>query len=101
MKTVNRVSRRASALLFLILILAGGLGFFVYEYFSRAETWVVSAGSPHIFNSTNIGCGQVVDRSGNLLLDITQKRIYAEDRSVRQSTLHWLGDRLLPITAGK
>ena len=96
---MNRVSRRASALLFLILILAGGLGFFVYEYFSRAETWVVSAGSPHIFNSTNIGCGQVVDRSGNLLLDITQKRIYAEDRSVRQSTLHWLGDRQGRISA--
>ena len=64
---MNRVSKRASALFLLIILLAGGLGFFVYEYFAKAETWVVSAGSPHIFNSSNIGCGQVVDRSGSLL----------------------------------
>lgn len=96
---MNRVSRRASALLLLILALAGGLGFFVYEYFANGETWVVSAGSPHIFNSSNIGCGQVVDRSGTLLLDITQKRTYADDPSVRLSTIHWLGDRQGRISA--
>ena len=96
---MNRVSKRASALFLLIILLAGGLGFFVYEYFAKAETWVVSAGSPHIFNSSNIGCGQVVDRSGNLLLDITQMRTYSTDLSVRRSTLHWLGDRQGRISA--
>ena len=96
---MNRVSRRASALLLLVLLLAGGLGYFVFEYFTKAEGWVVSAGSPHVFNSTNIGCGQVVDRSGNLLLDITASRAYSEDLSVRRSTLHWLGDRQGRISA--
>ena len=96
---MNRVSRRASALLLLVLLLAGGLGYFVFEYFTKAEGWVVSAGSPHVFNSTNIGCGQVVDRSGNLLLDITASRAYCEDLSVRRSTLHWLGDRQGRISA--
>ena len=96
---MNRVSRRASALFLLVLLLAGGLGFFVYEYFTKAEGWVVSAGSPHVFNSTNIGCGQVVDRSGELLLDITATRTYSADLSVRQSTLHWLGDRQGRISA--
>ena len=99
MRKMNRVSKRASALFLLIILLAGGLGFFVYEYFTKAEIWVVSAGSPHIFNSSNIGCGQVVDRSGSLLLDITQKRTYAQDLAVRQSTLHWLGDRQGRISA--
>lgn len=96
---MNRVSRRASALLILILLLCGGLGFFVFEYFTKAEGWVVSAGSPHVFNSTNIGCGQVTDRSGELLLDITAKRAYADDLSVRMSTLHLLGDRQGRISA--
>lgn len=96
---MNRVSRRASALLLLVLLLAGGLGFFVYEYFTQAETWVVSAGSPHVFNSTNIGCGQVVDRSGQLLLDITAIRSYSDDLSVRMSTLHLVGDRQGRISA--
>ena len=96
---MNRVSKRASALFLLSILLAGGLGYFVYEYFAKAETWVVTAGSPHIFNSNNIGCGQVVDRGGNLLLDITQKRTYAADLAVRRSTLHWLGDRQGRISA--
>jgi len=96
---MNRVSRRASALLLLVLLLAGGLSYFVFEYFTKAEGWVVSAGSPHVFNSTNIGCGQVVDRSGELLLDITATRSYSEDLAVRQSTLHWLGDRQGRISA--
>ena len=96
---MNRVSKRASALLLLILLLSGGLGFFVYEYFTKAETWIVSPGSPHIFNSTNIGCGQVTDRSGALLLDITATRTYSDDLSVRMSTLHLLGDRQGRISA--
>ena len=96
---MNRVSRRASALFLLVLLLAGGLGFFVYEYFTKAEGWVVSAGSPHVFNSTNIGCGQVLDRGGELLLDITATRAYSADLSVRKSTLHWLGDRQGRINA--
>lgn len=96
---MNRVSRRASALFLLILLLSGGLGFFVYEYFTKAESWVVSVGSPHIFNSANIGCGQVTDRGGELLLDITSKRTYASDLSLRMSTLHLLGDRQGRISA--
>ena len=99
MRKMNRVSKRASALFLIVLLLAGGMAFFVYEYFAKAETWVVSAGSPHIFNSSNIGCGQVVDRSGSLLLDITQTRTYADDLTVRKSTIHWLGDRQGRISA--
>ncbi len=96
---MNRVSRRASALLILIVILAGGMGFFLYEYITQADTWVVSAGSPHVYHSANIGCGQVVDRDGQLLLDITEQRVYSGDPATRKSTLHWLGDRKGKISA--
>jgi len=96
---MNRVTRRASALLFLVIALMGGLTFFVYEYFTKADQWIVSAGSPHIYNSSNIGCGQVFDRDGTLLLDITESRTYAKDETVRRATLHWLGDRSGSISA--
>ena len=96
---MNRVSGRASAVILLILILVGGLGFFLYEYFTTADQWVISAGSPHVYNSSNIGCGQVVDREGELLLDLTASRQYAEDATVRMATLHWLGDRAGQISA--
>lgn len=96
---MNRVSRRASALILLILVLVGGMGFFLYEYFTQADNWVVSVGSPHVYNSTNIGCGQVLDRNGNLLLDMTSSRSYSENLTTRLSTLHWLGDRSGNISA--
>ena len=96
---MNRVSKRASAVIVLIVVLLGGLVFFLYEYATTADQWVVSAGSPHIYNSTNIGCGQILDRSGNMLLDLTQSRIYAQDQTVRKATLHWLGDRKGQISA--
>ena len=96
---MNRVSRRASALVLLILFMIGGMGFFLYEYFTKANSWVVSVGSPHVYNSTNIGCGQVVDRQGRLLLDMTSKRTYSDNQTTRLSTLHWLGDRSGKISA--
>lgn len=96
---MNRVTRRASVLLFLVVILVGGLFFFVYEYLAKADKWIVSAGSPHIYNSSNIGCGQVYDRDGTLLLDITSSRTYASNEELRQATLHWLGDRKGSISA--
>ena len=96
---MNRVSRRASALVLLMMLLIGGMGFFLYEYFTQADNWVVSVGSPHVYNSTNIGCGQVVDRNGNLLLDMTSSREYSENLTTRLSTLHWLGDRNGNISA--
>lgn len=96
---MNRVTKRASAILFLVIALVGGLMFFIYEYFAKADQWIVSTGSPHIYNSSNIGCGQVYDRDGTLLLDLTGKRTYASDKTVRLSTLHWLGDRNGSISA--
>ena len=76
-----------------LLTLLGGLLVFVWEYATEAESWVSFSGSPHLYNSSNIGCGTITDRSGNLLLDISQGRTYSDDTNTRKSTLHWLGDR--------
>ena len=96
---MNLVTRRASAVLLLVIMLVGGLGFFIFEYFTKADQWIVSAGSPHIYNSSNIGCGQVYDRNGRILLDLTAARTYSKDETVRRATLHWLGDRNGSISA--
>lgn len=96
---MNRVTKRASIVLLLVIALVGGMFFFVCEYLTKADKWIVSAGSPHIYNSSNIGCGQIYDRSGKLLLDLTASRTYAPDKTLRQATLHWLGDRNGSISA--
>ncbi len=82
-----------------ILVLLGGMLFFLGEYAMKASDWVVFTGSPHIYNSTNIGFGTVTDRSGEVLLDLTDSRTYSANATTRQSTLHWLGDRKGYISA--
>ena len=96
---MNRVMSRAKVLLVLVLVLSLGVMFFLGDYLINSGKWVHSAGSPHIYNAENIGCGQIADRNGNLLLDLTGGRTYANIPSLRSATLHWLGDRQGNISA--
>ena len=96
---MNRIMGRAKILIILVLILALGMGFFLGEYLIKGESWVLFAGSPHIYNAGNIGCGMITDRDGILLLDLTGGRIYADNLSLRSSVIHWLGDRQGNISA--
>jgi len=97
---MNRVTKRTWMMSVFILILLGGMLFFLWEYATKAEQWVTFTGSPHIYNNGNLGFGTVTDRSGTVLLDIEEERIYAGDETTRKSTLHWLGDRKGYIDAG-
>ena len=90
---MNRVTKRTWLMSLFILVLLGGMLFFLGEYVTKASTWIVSTGSPHLYNGTNIGFGTVTDRHGALLLDISGSRSYSSDPDTRKSTLHWLGDR--------
>lgn len=89
---MNKVINRARALLLLVLVLTAGTIFYVLEYFIKADDWVMFAGSPHVY-SDDAGTGQVLDRSGVLLLDTTDGRTYAVSSALRTSLVHWLGDR--------
>lgn len=73
-------------------LLAGLLVFFG-EYFIEAKTWVAFPGSPHVYTGVNPDCGKIYDRSGMLLLNTNDGRVYNADEAVRRATLHLLGDR--------
>ena len=90
---MNRVGKRSGITLIIALLLVAGLSFFVVEYVTQAETWVIHTGSPHVYNGGNINCGAVVDKDGVLLLDLVDGREYAQTEDLRKATLHWLGDR--------
>jgi len=90
---MNRVAGRAGIILLLCLLLTAGVVFFVFEFSVNADDWIIFSGSPHVYNGGNIGCGVVTDRDGVLLLDMRQGRTYALNASLRQSTVHWIGDR--------
>ncbi len=81
------------------LVLVAGLVFFIVEYSTRADNWVVSSGSPHVYSGDNINCGVIVDRDNLLLADLQGERKYSQWESLRKSTVHWLGDRYGNISA--
>lgn len=96
---MNRIAGRTAITVLLTLLLIAGFAFFVAEYVTQADEWVLFSGSPHIYNGGNIGTGSVIDREGVLLLDMEGERTYSDSTSVRKSTLHWLGDRYGYISA--
>lgn len=97
---MNRVTNRAWIVGLFILVLIGGMGFFLTEYALESENWVGFAGSPHVYSQANLGTGKVLDRDGELLLDTTDGREYSADGTLRKATVHWLGDRKGNISAG-
>lgn len=97
---MNRVTKRTWLMGFFILLLLGGMAFFLMEYVTQAGTWVMFPGSPHVYNNGNLGCGTVTDRAGVILMDIGDQRSYSDNAKTRQSTMHWLGDRQGNISAG-
>lgn len=96
---MNRIASRALILFLLVLLLLGGLAFFLGEYLVKSDDWVIFPGSPHVYNGGNIGCGVVVDKDGALLLDLNEGRRYSNLLPLRQSTVHWVGDRYGSISA--
>ena len=96
---MNRVIARARIVWILVLVLAAGTCFFLGEYFLNSGNWVIHPGSPHVYNAANIGCGLITDRDSLMLLDLTGNRTYSENAPLRQSTIHWLGDRQGNISA--
>lgn len=90
---MNRIAGRAFVVLLLVLVLAGGVAFFVAEFATEAGDWVIFSGSPHVYNSGKVGNGYVTDRDGTALADMSGERTFASDETLRRAMLHWLGDR--------
>ena len=97
---MNRVTKRTWLMGAFVLVLVGGMVFFLLDYWANGGKWVSTSGSPHVYSNTNLSVGTIMDRSGQLLLDMTDGRNYAENAATRKSTLHWLGDREGKISAG-
>lgn len=90
---MNKVVKRAGAMLILVAILAGGMIFFVVDYILHSGDWVLSEGSPHVYTDYSNVCGVVTDRDGTVLMDTSDGRVYTDDELLRSSVIHWLGDR--------
>ena len=90
---MHKVNGRTWIVSVFLLVLLGGLGFFLYEYATEAQDWASFAGSPHIYDSGVLESGMITDRGGHVLLKYEDGKHYSEDGATRVSTLHWVGDR--------
>ena len=91
---MKKISGRTVFTTLLAMLVVIGLVLFTVQYFVKADDWVTSPGSPHVYNGINISTGSVRDREGVTLLNNTSgTRQYADDTLVRKATLHLLGDR--------
>lgn len=97
---MGRIASRAWVIWFLIAVLLGGTGLFVYEYCTGGEGWALSAGSPHVYDENGKICCTVTDRDGLLLMDRGDTITYTPDETLRTAVLHWIGDRQGNIQAG-
>lgn len=98
---MNRVTRRSGIMLIFVAVLVGGMCFFLFEYATQSHNWVSFNGSPHVYADPQTGTGEgvVLDRSGELLLDTRDGRLYSEDPLTRCATIHWVGDHSGNISA--
>lgn len=91
---MNRIAARALSVLILVMFLAAGTVFFLCEYVSDSRDWIMFSGSPHLYTNGKVSAGALVDRNGQLLVDLTDGRTYNADSALRKAMLHWTGDRL-------
>lgn len=90
---MKKVATRGVFALLLTAVLVIGLLVFVAMYFVNGQDWITFSGSPHVYTGGNLNAGVIYDRDGATLLDTSDGRVYAEDATLRASTLHWFGDR--------
>lgn len=86
-------------MLVFLFALVGGMCFFLYEYAVKAPDWVTFKGSPHVYQGSASVSATVTDRDGTVLMETGNGRKFADSLTLRQSVLHWLGDRQGNISA--
>ena len=91
MKTTGR---RSIVLYILLLCFLGGMAWFGVRLLNDGGKWVGQAYNGHIYDSGRAADpGRIYDRNGVLLAEtLDGKRVYSENKKIRRSVLHTVGD---------
>ncbi len=90
---MNKIFRRSITVLMLAAILVGLVGFFLFEYATKAPFWATQVRNPHLYTRGILDNLRITDRNGTLLFSSENGEITLhEDSLVRQSVLHAIGD---------
>ena len=91
---MKKIERRAVVCSILALLLAIGMGVFLFRYLTDGGSWASSAFNRHLYNTDGVlASGTVLDRDGDVLSTVENgKRTYYDNETVRKATLHAVGD---------
>lgn len=90
---MKKIHRRSIITLCLAGLLTAGLIWFIGDYIVNAGTWAVNRANPHTYSGGNLTCGTIYDSAGRLLSSESDgKRVYNDDETIREATLHAVGD---------
>lgn len=97
---MNRVASRTMIVFVLVLALLGGTVFFGVDYTLNSRNWVMTSGSPHVYEDNRVAQGVITDAEGTILLSLVDERTYSSNEQIRRSTMHWVGDRSGNVGSG-
>lgn len=98
---MKKVKKRTTATLLLAALLVMGLVVYIVRYCINGEAWASAQFNDTVYNEGVLAVGRVVDRNGIVLADITDgERTYADDWTIRVSSLHAVGDTTGNIGTG-
>ena len=90
---MEKITRRTIVCLFLSLLLALGVGLFVFRFVTQGGDWVGFSANDHLYENGVLRSGTVTDRNGNMLAQAEDGSWhFSDDYYVRVSTVHAVGD---------
>jgi peptidoglycan glycosyltransferase len=98
---VKKLKYRTASVLVLVFLIVSGLSFYTYRLISSGGDWASFRSNGNVYKSGVLTVGTVTDRDDVVLASISKSGIsYAEDSSIRKSTLHLVGDKSGNIAYG-
>lgn len=99
---MRKLEKRALLCIALVLVLLGGVSFYVTKLVKDGHSWVSYPANQHIYNNGYISKGAIYDVNGKLLVknNADGKKKFSDSRGVRRSTVHVVGDRVGNIATG-
>lgn len=99
---MRTTSKRAAAIYALIAAFTVGIVLMFGMFVKNGETWALNRANKHLYSGGNLtNAGTIYDRNGVSLAETKNgKRVYNQNRLVRRSTLHAVGDSAGVISTG-
>ena len=98
---MNKLFRRGIIALILAALLVGGIGFFLFEYFTQGQKWATQIRNPHLYTGGILDDLRITDRNDVLLFSSENGSVvWHEDEGIRRAVVHAIGDLRGNISSG-